>query len=202
MRQGDSIASLAARCGVPWEKIWNDSRNAKLRERRKDPNILLPGDVVFLPGRERKKLSSETERRHRFVLKGATARLRVRLLVNDQPRVREPYELNIGGTFLSGQTDADGWIDQPIAPDVGHVVLLLADGTTHELTLGHLDPIDEVSGVQGRLKGLAFYGGRIDNVPGPETEDALRRFQSTRGLPETGKLDQPTKDALVAAYGC
>lgn len=54
-----------------------------------------------------------------------------------------------------------------------------------------------VQDIQGRLRQLGFYRGPVDGRWGPETQAALERFQSVRGLDVTG---QPTR-ATMAALG-
>ena len=46
--QGDSISSLAMQAGLSWETVWHDVKNAELKALRKNPNVLMPGDMVFL----------------------------------------------------------------------------------------------------------------------------------------------------------
>ena len=55
---------------------------------------------------------------------------------------------------------------------------------------------DVISHVQVQLKGLGFDPGSSDGAMGPKTRDALRKFQSARGLQATGELDTGTLDAL------
>ena len=50
---------------------------------------------------------------------------------------------------------------------------------------------------QERLKAAGFNPGSIDGVLGPQTKEALRRYQASQGLPVTGVLDEATRQALV-----
>jgi hypothetical protein len=84
VRGGDCLNSLAEERGLTWQKIWNHSKNARLKQLRKDPNILMPGDLLFIPDLERKDYSKVTERRHRFRKKGDPARLRLRILEEER----------------------------------------------------------------------------------------------------------------------
>ncbi|MEW5735955.1 MAG: TRAP transporter substrate-binding protein DctP [Thermodesulfobacteriota bacterium] len=55
----------------------------------------------------------------------------------------------------------------------------------------------QVRGVQEKLKALGLYSGPVDGVPGPETYAAVKKYQQSRNLPETGGID----DALLALLG-
>jgi hypothetical protein len=58
------------------------------------------------------------------------------------------------------------------------------------------DSTDQVKQAQRRLREAGFYTGSIDGVLGPNTAEALRRYQAKHGLPETGELDTATQKAL------
>jgi hypothetical protein len=53
-----------------------------------------------------------------------------------------------------------------------------------------------VAAAQAELAKLGYYHGSIDGVVGPETETAVRQFQSVDNLPVTGQLDDQTLQAL------
>jgi hypothetical protein len=50
---------------------------------------------------------------------------------------------------------------------------------------------------QERLKAAGFNPGPIDSVLGPQTREALRRYQASQGLPATGMLDEATRQVLL-----
>jgi peptidoglycan hydrolase-like protein with peptidoglycan-binding domain len=50
--------------------------------------------------------------------------------------------------------------------------------------------------VQERLRAAGFPPGTIDGTLGPQTQQALRRFQNAQGLRSTGDLDEATLNAL------
>ena len=50
--------------------------------------------------------------------------------------------------------------------------------------------------VQERLRQLGAYTGRVDGVWGPDSQQALERFQQSRGLQVSGQLNQATAATL------
>ena len=58
-----------------------------------------------------------------------------------------------------------------------------------------LDPA-VVRGVQRRLRQLGYYHGPADGVWGARTQEAMERFQRSRGLEPTGDLNPMTASAL------
>jgi hypothetical protein len=205
VQQGDCIESIAFEHGHFWETIWNHPDNQQLKSLRRDPNVLLAGDKVFVPDLRPKDESGATEQRHSFKRKGVPSKLRIVLKdENDQPRADVPYTLEIDGQLFSGQTDGQGGLQHRIPPDAKQGKLTIGTGDEaeeHELQLGHIDPITEVSGVQARLNNLGFDSGAIDGELGPQTKDAIRAFQAEYGLPVTGEPDQATRDKLKEEHG-
>jgi peptidoglycan hydrolase-like protein with peptidoglycan-binding domain len=56
-----------------------------------------------------------------------------------------------------------------------------------------------VQQAQRRLRDDGLYHGSIDGVLGPQTKQALRKFQKKNGLPETATLDQETVSKLTGS---
>ncbi len=202
VRQGECLSSIGRDYGVPWRKIWEDSNNEGLRSRRRDPNVLYPGDRLYIPERGLREEACATEQRHRFRLKGVPGKFRLRLMYNGRPRANEPYTLEIEDLTFEGETDGDGWLEHRIPPGAYHGQLLLNEGReVYRVNLGHLDPADTDEGVQQRLYNLGYYAGAIDGIVGPKTRAALQMFQAAAELEVTGEIDEPTRDALVDAHG-
>jgi hypothetical protein len=59
-----------------------------------------------------------------------------------------------------------------------------------------MDATLTVAQAQQKLNSLGFPVGPADGQMGGRTHNALRHFQQTRGLPQTGQLDAPTIQAL------
>ena len=59
------------------------------------------------------------------------------------------------------------------------------------------DEQNSVRKAQIALRDAGFDPGRIDGVMGPKTQAALRQFQASQGLPQTGRLDATTQQQLL-----
>ena len=82
VKQGDFLSKIAVRFGFANAKtIWDDPKNAKMKQERKNPNVLFPGDELFIPDKKQKQESAPTEQKSRFELK--TSKLILRLILED-----------------------------------------------------------------------------------------------------------------------
>jgi N-acetylmuramoyl-L-alanine amidase len=205
IEQGECLSSVAAANGFDWKTLWEHPSNADLKKLRKDPNILYPGDVVFIPERNLRKVPCSTGMSHRFVVKGGIEKVRIRLLDElDRPRKQLAYALSVDGEERTGTTNDDGEVVESIRPHVEEVKLSFeVGGETREYTLrlGHLDPVTTVSGVQARLLNLGIDPGPCDGIAGPRTEQAIRTYQEAYGLDSTGKLDDETIASMTERHG-
>jgi len=206
VKPGDCISSIAKETGHFWETIWTDPGNSELKEVRKDPNVLLPEDRVTIPEKEPKLEPGGTEMRHRFVRKGEPAGLRLRVLVEGAPVAEAPYTLEVAGQTIEDITGVDGMIEAAIPGDARRGKLKVRwRGTLleYDLSLGRVDPIDTVSGVQQRLNNLGYTCGGADGVFGPRTKSALTRFQRDNEISNpTGEPDGATREKLKEKHGC
>jgi hypothetical protein len=200
--QGDCLSSIASKFGFLWQTLWNLPENAELKRVRKDPNVLLPGDRVTIPDLRLKQEPADTDKRHCYIKLGEPAKLRMRFLEDGEPLSGEKYTLMIDGEVRFGTLDQNGQLVESIPPRADLVRLSIDNQDPVTLKLGTVDPITEISGVQGRLNNLGYFLGNVDNIVGPKTREALRRFQQACGLPVTGKPNQATRDKLVHVHGC
>jgi hypothetical protein len=205
VQQGDCIESIAYEHGLFWETVWNHSDNLSLKNARKDPNVLREGDRVFIPDLRPKQEPGATDRRHKFKRKGVPSKLQIQLFDDqDKPRANVDYILSIDGRLSRGKTTPDGWVRIPISPNAQAGALTLEERGMQQridLSLGHVDPINTLSGVQHRLNNLGFACGQEDSLDEP-TEIAIRQFQAKHKLQETGQLDNMTRAKLQQEYGC
>lgn len=206
VQPGDCLSSIAFEYGLNWRTIWNDPANRALRERRKDPNILLPGDRLHIRPSQTKEHSCPTDAKHTFVKAGVSEKLRLVMLdAESKPRAKLAWRVSIDRREpISGQTGQNGVIELPITPNAKSAELKVIEGESEQsfhLDLGHLDPISSVRGVQGRLNGQGYDCGPVDGIIGPRTAAALKSFQEDCHLPVTGELDKATRDKLKQIHG-
>lgn len=201
--QGDCFLSIAENYGFFWETLWNHPNNALLKQNRKDPAILFPGDVVFVPEKRLKEVKESTDQVHKFRMKNVPVKFHVRLLNDDgSPRANLNYVLEIDGQEFTGTTDGNGAISISIPPKAKNGKLVLTDeDEEYDLYLGQLDPIEKISGAQARLKGLGYYNGETSQAVNPETEQAVKDFQEAYKLEPTGQIDDAFRSKLESIYG-
>src|SRR5262245_34661955 len=110
VQRGDCLSSIANAFGfADFQSIYQRPENADFRQKRPNPNIICPGDVLFIPDRETKEVPAETDRRHKFVLSKVRVQLRLRLEDElHQPYKNTKYYLQVGAETWNASTDADG----------------------------------------------------------------------------------------------
>ena len=214
IRQGDYLASLAARFGFDEDEVWQHDDNRELRELRGSPNILHPGDVLHIPEpaeERREALQPSTTNRYR----AQVAMIPVQVTVRREGEVlrNAACEVTSLSPPLETTTDGDGLLSIDVPRHLDEVRVAF---TEHDfemaLRVGHLDPIDHDSGVSSRLENLgyllpeAMFETAHPDFNAPEIRRrriqlALSYFQRAQGIEPSGELDDETRDALRTAHG-
>ena len=206
-QQGDSIASIAFAYGHHPDTIWNFPDNAKLKALRKDPYVLLPGDIVIIPDKRIVQYGRPTEQLHRFQRKGVPEILRVQFWARGQPLRNKECTVKFApsdqGTRVVS-TDGEGMLTLPVPPNVRDVNVTIAEtGDSFDLRIGHLDPIDTNIGVKKRLRNIGLLPGD-QFTDSNELDDAavaaLANFQASHDLPASGQLDDATRRKLKEVF--
>jgi hypothetical protein len=201
--EGEYLSLIAIKYGIPWRKIWDDPKNRNLRDRRKTPNILNPGDMLFIPEIGLRYEKCQSEQLHVFKLD--IKKYQVRLVIRDEwgepiPDLRYVVQI-MDQTEVEGKTTTDGIIQADVSENINSVKVILPDlQEVLNLDVGHLDPISHLKGVQQRLTNLGFHSGPIDGVFGPRTRRALLAFQGWTNLQQNGMADQKTREELEKRY--
>jgi hypothetical protein len=198
---GDSIPSIAHDAGHFWETLWNHPENAELKAKRKNPNILAPGDEVTVPPIRVKDFSCATDARHSFIRKGIPAKLKMQLFLLGEPRSNERYALILDGKVINGKTDADGNLEHFIKPNSKGGVLKLNGGKeVYPIRVGHLNPIDTISGVKQRLNNLGFHCGDESDEEHDQFVQALIQFQGENQMAQSGELNDATRAKIESLH--
>lgn len=195
----DCIDSIAFAHGLFWQTVWDHPENRALKDLRRDPNVLDEDDEVFVPEIEIKEESGATEQRHRFRRKGVPAKIKIRVMVDDEPVADTPCVLIIDGRSTSLTTDGDGFVEIEISPGArrGELRVQRQNRTTiYHLNLGGLPPLDTEDGVRDRLGGLG-YATSTDE----EFLAARRRFRADHNLAESDAVDDALRDKLKEVFG-
>ena len=204
VKQGDCVSSIAFEHGFFADTIWNHPNNAELKKTRKDLNILMPGDIVFVPDKQLKEVSEPTDQVHKFKVKNSPAKLNLVLKYHGEPIKNEPYKLNLDGTESEGKTDNEGKINIPIPPDAKIGKLIVGEGEKqieYELDLGRLDPIEQVKGFKKRLQNLGYDVGKIDDEISDVFKNSIQMFEADHELEKTGEINETTRNKLKEIYG-
>jgi hypothetical protein len=187
--------------------VWEHPRNAELRARRSNPNVLLPGDELFLPVLREREESCATARTHTFQRKGVPSSLLLRCLdLHGEPRAGEVFRVLATGFERAGKLDGDGWLRLRVPPDLREVEVIVGEEKTdmetrYQLRVGHLDPIDTLTGVCDRLHNLGYYHGPPLAEPDGPLRQAVARFRADAALPAGSAVDGPFRDALKQRHG-
>jgi len=203
IRQGDCFSNIAAKHGFTTQSLWEHPDNSELKQKRGNPNILLPGDIINIPEKQQKEESCEVEMRHQFRKIGQT-KLRLQFSNSGEPRANQPYILEVNGKFIEGKTDGDGIVDEYISPTAKKGKITIGENEAkveYELAIAALDPADCPSGAQARLMNLGFYQGNINGKLESDTKAALKSFQQHCKIAETSKLDDATVNKLIEVHG-
>lgn len=213
VEQGEYLASIAKDYGFSdWHTIYDHPENADLKKNRPNPNILLPGDELYIPDKDPKQESCPTEKKHKFQVR--VPKVTLKIVLKDwegKPIKNEQYVLTVGWLKLQGSTDGSGKLEQKIPIGIDTAQLSVERlGVTWHLKIGHLDPLQDgapdaavISGIQARLNNLGFHCGAVDGDLGPKTRAALQHFQQTvMGRSDAdGTPDAQTCDALTSQHG-
>lgn len=169
--QGEYLPQIARAYGfVDYHPIWDHAQNKALKDQRKNPNVLYPGDRLFIPDRETKEEARPTEKKHRFELRRPELSLRIVLrgLAKETLGGHECL-LTVEDATKELTTQSDGLVQTAISAQTEDGKLIDKGGVGPEcrikreipLQIGFLDPVDTVSGQIARLNNLGYDAGEL-----------------------------------------
>jgi N-acetylmuramoyl-L-alanine amidase len=205
VKQGEHLSGIAQNYGFRnYEVIWNHPNNADLKKKRVNPNVLYPGDVLYIPDKVQKSHPVPTTAVHVFKVTVPTLKLSV--IVRDRagkPLPNTDCELEVEGEKYKLKTDANGLLEKPIPATAAAGTLRVPDlDLESPVQIGHLDPVDEKSGLAGRLQNLGYYRGDLEKVDDEELDSAVQEFQCDYGLTVDGVAGPKTQAKLKEIHGC
>ncbi len=211
VRAGDHLERLAFQGGFDASAVWNDELNAALRERRPNPQMLAPGDILFVPeAASGPGVAVSPGGTYCFTARVPTVHVRIAFRSEGRAYANEPYRLTGNMPPLEGTTDGEGLFEAELPVHIAEVNLTFpALHLSHVLRIGHLDPVEVDTGVEARLRHLGYMLPLREWLGHAPTECeaslrlslAVRAFQFDHGLSVTGTLDPATRSALVGAHG-
>jgi hypothetical protein len=203
--KGDSLPKIAAEYGFSdYHTIWDLPDNAELRTQRPNPNVLAAGDRLIIPDKQDKQLAVTVGAKHAFTLKGKATRLRLQLLdLAGAPLKSTPIQITVDGKTSTVSTDATGLLDQPVPPGAPSATLFADAIGTLEVQIGHLDPVDQRSGLLGRLYNLGYVPGLDElTVDAAALRFGIELFQADHQLAVDGDDTASVEAKLKETYGC
>lgn len=201
--QGEHVSRIADERGFSsYRRIWDAPENQALKTLRRNPNVLLPRDDVFVPERETHVEDRATDQRHRFQLETRPLRLRIVLrTVDGEPLRNVPCELFLDATRIPLKTNGRGMIQHDIPKNAEDAKLVVPGrGLEFDLKIGHLDPVEEISGERARLDNVGYFAG-YSQADADQLQWALEEFQCEHELKVTGEYDGKTRDKLEKDHG-
>ncbi|HSR13565.1 MAG TPA: peptidoglycan-binding protein [Thermodesulfobacteriota bacterium] len=211
VKQGDTLPKIAAKHGFQdYQTICNHPQNSTLKKKRQNPNILYPGDKVFIPEKDGKEVSGGTDQKHTFKRKGKPLILRIKLVdMRNKPLAGADCELHIEGNVYCLTSDSQGRIEHEIPPSAEDGRLVVKNPAAPPegipIRIGHLDPIEEVSGWKARLNNLGYNAGPIDDKETEPLRSAVEEFQIDHFKDPAqvdGKCGPKTQAKLKEVHGC
>jgi Putative peptidoglycan binding domain/LysM domain len=208
VKRGDTIFQIAQQNGFrAWEPIWMADENAGLRAQRESPHVLSPGDKLFIPEKQTRDFDCETNLRHVFRVPSLNQWFQQTLLdSDDQPLAGMRYELSAANKTYKGETGSDGTIKREIPLSAKSAELKVwidpndSDPTVWKFQIGHLEPVDTVYGLKGRLTNLGYDCGGIDDKLDDKTTEAIEQYQRDHNLDVTGENDDATQASLLDVH--
>ena len=212
VKKGETLLRIAKQHGFQHlETIYDHPSNTEFKKLRPDPSMIAEGDEINIPEKEPLVKTISTGSSHTFQMKPKPKeKFRMKLDRPGIPWSGEKVALVIDDQTIESTISRDGLIEMDLPKGTeseGELKLFLNkdfDQPSHVITLelGHLDPVETLSGVQARCNMLGFDCGVADGIMGGKTRAGVKAFQEENGLDVDGVPGPMTKGKLKEVYGC
>ena len=144
----------------------------------------------------------KTGSKNTFVVRGEKEYFRLKVFYDDGRDITgKRIVLNIGSQTIDTVLPSDGLVEVELNENdtlTAQVDLYLKEdqsspSESFTAQVGDLDPIDTLSGVQGRCNLLGFDCGTVDGINGSKTKAGVRDFQYEHDLEVDGIAGKKTK---------
>ena len=202
VKPGEHLARIAAQYGFhDYTTIWDNPENAALKERRKSPHVLYPGDTLVIPDKFKKTEERATGERHVFQVKNKKILLHIKLRdASGNPIKSASCTVAVASGEGNLTTDDEGLTKRGIPVDAENGQLQFGEFEA-PILIGHLDPVSEISGQVGRLNNLGYRAGPLDASDQSRFLSAVEEFQCDHGLKVDGICGPRTQAKLKEAHG-
>src|SRR5262249_18638965 len=146
--------------------IWDHGNNADLKTKRPNPNVLNPGDTVFIPDKTPRTESRATTATHSFKIEIPKLEVRIQILGFDGERANAlPSKIKVESDEQSLNCGPTGMLRKPIQrSDENGNLTVESLHIDVPFKIGYLDPVDEPTGQQARLNNLGYNAGPVGNA--------------------------------------
>lgn len=216
--QGECLISIAQKFGLAnWQTIYDAPENEEFKKLRTNPNMICPGDIVYIPILTGTKQPANLNKKTTYVLKKVKGYLSICLVDSkNNPLPDIPYEVSFFRSeqdkkgeplvIIKGEkSDADGYVEQKLPSGAKFVILTYSPYPTRPslkqkmgLKVGELDDPNTQLGMRSRLNHFGFYSGD-GRMKEQETEmfnSQLAGFKDKYGLSDDDSVvayfDNPT----------
>lgn len=206
---GDCLSAIAKRFGYQdYKTIYNHPDNSSFKQKRPNPNLIYPGDVIVIPDKEQKTAKVSVGSSATFTIKRQKQVLRLRMVNGNSEMSNMPYSLYIKGSgntpdlVVDGKnTDGEGVLTEEIPTEYleAGTAELVVEGMHFTIMLGGLDPIERVSGIKQRLENLGFSvssGNQLDDVD----VSSIVLFKKLYGLEVDTDTDEDFRKKLCEVH--
>ncbi len=204
VQQGDQLSGIAEANGFAnFITIWDHANNASLKNKRKNPHVLFPGDELYIPDKTEKTESCATTKVHLFQVDLQKPKLRIVLKdFDEKPIADTACDLVVEGAVFQLKSDSQGLIEAVIPRTAQNGTLRVPSlNLEYPVKIGHLDPLEEAPGWQARLINLGYHAGSMDDSDEEQLRYAIEEYQCDHKLKVTGELDAATRDSIKQAHG-
>jgi hypothetical protein len=210
--QGESVAIIAKKYGFPsWDILYNHSDNSGFKTLRPNPDIIFPGDKIFIPELQKSRFNVKANQRHVFRSQAKKDDVVIKIgAIGGTIWSDRKVELDINGSIVESKTDAKGNANFKLPKGHAEEAILLVytlkdtNNPSYRVSvkLGHLDPITEYIGQQARLTALGYDCGLLTNKANQRFENATNDFQTDNELTVDGICGPNTQQTLEKVFGC